>query len=164
MLIYPVYLNKSSPSNHSYILINYPLFHPSPSSFHTFKVSYLLLPLICFPFQKTTHGIGINNTVISPNKLVAPPIPSLPYICNVKSGNAAPNRYLKNPFAANALAAVVLIYVSTKYEADAMKILRLPHANGIAETTGEAQDMEERAVHANQKSPMGRPKEPRMAG
>lgn len=35
-----------------------------------------------------------------------------------------------------------------------MKMERLPQAKGIAEMTGEAQEMSLRAVHANQKRPI----------
>jgi hypothetical protein len=74
---------------------------------YTFSVSYLLLARIGFPNLKSNQGIGINTTVIKAKRLVAQPIPSFSYICNVNKGNTAPNVYLKNPFPANALALVV---------------------------------------------------------
>jgi hypothetical protein len=37
---------------------------------------------------------------------------------------------------------------------EAMKMQRLPHAKGIAATTGDAQGTSDRAVQANQKSPI----------
>jgi hypothetical protein len=37
---------------------------------------------------------------------------------------------------------------------EAMKMHKLPHAKGMAATTGEAQEISDRAVQANQKSPI----------
>jgi hypothetical protein len=45
-------------------------------------------------------------------------------------------------------------YVSTRYMPEAMKIHRLPHAKGMAATTGDAQEISDRAVQANQNSPI----------
>ena len=121
-------------------------------------------------------------------RLVAQLIPSLSYICIVNRGNAAPKMYLSNPLAATALALVMAWYVSTKYIATAVTIVRieqflklnkygiisnwdsqmkmhkLPHANGTPETTGLAQLISFCAVHANQNNEIGSKKDPIIAG
>jgi hypothetical protein len=122
-----------------------------------------------------THGIGINKIVTNPKRDVAHGMlrrvytatvqrhsysctltskTSLDLLCSVKRGNAAPRIYLNNPFAAIADAPLSAWYVSTRYIPDAMKMQRFPHANGIAARTGEAQEISDRVVHANQKSPV----------
>lgn len=75
-------------------------------------------------------------------------------LCSAKRGNAAPKTYRKRPFAAIADAPFKAWYVSTRYIPEAIKIHKLPHAKGIAATTGDAQDTSDRAVQANQKSPI----------
>jgi hypothetical protein len=46
--------------------------------------------------------MGRSNSDAKPKMLPAQWIPTLSYICRVKSGNTAPRVYLRMPFAANA--------------------------------------------------------------
>lgn len=85
-----------------------------------------------------------------PKRLVAQLMPSVSYIWKVKSGNTEPIVYLANPFAATADAPFMGPYVSMIYIAPAMKIARLPRANGMPANTGDIQWTDDLAVQANQ--------------
>ena len=67
------------------------------------------------PNLQNTQGIGANNIVTNPSKLVAHPTPNLSYIFNANNGNTAASVYLSNEFAPDALAPYNAPYVSIKY-------------------------------------------------
>lgn len=82
----------------------------------------------------------------------------------VKRGNTPAKPYRAKLLALEALATTFPVYVSEMYWIVLTKTHKLPHAKGMMATAGLAQDMSSRAVQANQKRPMGRPKQPIMAG
>ena len=53
-----------------------------------------------------THGSGANNVAKLATNAVAPTVPSLPYICNVNSGNTDPKQLLTKLLLASAEAAM----------------------------------------------------------
>ena len=112
-------------------------------------MSYRLLLLSSFPFQKKTQGTGTRPRLTKAKTLPAQWIPSALYICTINSGNAAEKENRKIPFAATAEAPLVTWYVLTRKVIDPRKTSSAPQPKGTPASTGTIQWTDSCGVHAN---------------